>query len=116
MCREVEISFAIFEYPYVKGDNRPPSPINIARKQSIQGMSCRHAKENTEVRSVTLPLSSSFFHGSLCLPLKIRGHALRLSHEQQIENQKLPRRGRLSAKLMTQLRKRFGQIIKAHGT
>ena len=54
--------------------------------------------------------------GSLCLPLKIRGHALRLSHEQPIENQKLPLRGRLLAKLMTQLRKGFGQRIKAVGT
>ena len=62
---------------------------------------------------MALPHTGSFFLGSLRLPLKIRGHALRLSQEQQIENQKLPRRGRLSAKLMTQLRKRFGQRIKA---
>lgn len=115
MCREVEISFAILEYPYVKGDYPPPST-DIARKQSIQGVSCRHAKEDTEVRGVALPLTSSFFLGSLRLPLKIRGHALRLYHEQQIENQQLPRRGRLLAKLMSQLRKRFGQRIKALGT
>ena len=76
-------------------------------------MSCRHAKEDTKVRGVALPLISSTFLGSLCLPLKIRGHVLRLSHEQQIENKKLPRRGRLLAKLMTQLRKGFGQRIKA---
>ena len=74
-------------------------------------MSCKHAKEDTEVRGVALPLTSSIFPGSLRLPLKIRGYALGLSHEQQIENQKLPRRGRLSAKLMTQLRKGFGQRI-----
>ena len=26
VCREVEISFAIFEHPYVKGDTPPPPP------------------------------------------------------------------------------------------
>ena len=68
------------------------------------------------MRGVALLLTSSFFLGSLRLPLEIRGHALTLSHDQQIENQKLPRRGRLLAKLMTQLRKGFGHRIKALGT
>jgi len=115
VCKEVEIRFEIFEYPYGKGDYSPPST-DIARKQSIQGVSCRHAKDDAEVRGVALPLTSSFFLGSLRLPLKIREHAIRLSHEQQIENQKLPRRGRLSAKLMTQLRPGFGQRIEVLGT